>query len=426
MKAARTAVLGAVLAAAAAAACVERMTAPGNCPDYCPGGQITLIDSLLATNISRDSAFRGYVLPNQGAVMLAADLPGIVDGRAIFRFSAVGQRFPIKNSDTTTGAILAGDSARLTFFITRRDTAAHDLTVRLYRLPIAIDTTTTFADLSQAFTDSLLRTVNLDTLIAKPGRVDSTTGDSIVVDTTNKRLFVSLKLDSSQARYVFADSGKVAYGLRISADSLASVAIGKGDLGPLLRWHIVVDSLGTQVKRPDSTMAGPSARGTPLATFVFAPPAAALDSTLAVGGVPSARSILRVAFPRGIRDSGQIIRGTLILVPAAAARGVPADSFVIEAHTVFADFGAKSPIVLDVTRTDTTVIHVDSTDTIQIEITNLLKFWQTDTTLATTLVLKAKYEAQAFPEIRFYPSAAAAYRPAVRITYVPRFPFGKP
>src|SRR5213594_2740758 len=68
VKAARTAVLGAVLAAAAAAACVERMTAPGNCPDYCPGGQITLIDSLLATSISRDSAFRGYVLPNQGAV----------------------------------------------------------------------------------------------------------------------------------------------------------------------------------------------------------------------------------------------------------------------------------------------------------------------------------------------------------------------
>jgi len=180
------------------------------------------------------------------------------------------------------------------------------------------------------------------------------------------------------------------------------------------------------VKRPDSTMTGPSARGTPVATFVFAPPAPALDSTLAVGGVPSARSILRVAFPRGIRDSGQIIRGTLILVPAVAARGVPADSFVIEAHTVFADFGAKSPIVFDVTRTDTTVIHVDSTDTIQIEITNLLKFWQTDTTLATTIVLKAKYEAQALPEIRFYPSAAAAYRPAVRITYVPRFPFGKP
>src|SRR2546422_7029784 len=35
----------------------------------------SLIDSLLATSVSRDSAFRGYVLPNQAAVMLAADLP---------------------------------------------------------------------------------------------------------------------------------------------------------------------------------------------------------------------------------------------------------------------------------------------------------------------------------------------------------------
>jgi hypothetical protein len=426
MSAVRTALLAAVLAAATAVACVERMTAPGDCPDYCPGGRVTLVDTLLATGISRDSAFRGYVLANQSAVMLAADLPGLVDARAIFRFSAVGQRFLIKLNDTTTGAIQAGDSARLTFFITRRDTAAHDLTVRLYRLPITIDTTKTFADVSQAFTDSLLRTVNLDSLMAQAKGKDTVTGDSIGVDTTNHRLFVSLKLDSSQARYLFADSGKVAYGLRVSADSLASIALGKADLSPLLRWYIVVDSLGTAVKRPDSTRTGPAPRGTPVATFVFAPPAPALDSTLVVGGVPSARSILRVAFPRSIRDSGQIIRGTLILVPAVAARGVPADSFVIEAHTVFADFGAKSPIVFDVTRTDTTVIHVGSTDTIQIEITNLLKFWQTDTTLATTIVLKSKYEARAFPEIRFYPSAAAAYRPAVRITYVPRFPFGKP
>ena len=424
MRAARTALLGGVLAAAVAAACVERMTAPGSCPDYCPAGQLTIIDTLLATSILRDSTFRGYVLAHQSAVMLAANLPGLVDSRAIFRFAGIGQRFPIKLNDTTTGAIDAADSARLTFYITRRDSAAHDLTVHLYRLPIAIDTTTTFATLAGQFTDSL-RTVNLDSLIAKPGRRDPTTGDSIQVDTTNHRLFVSLKLDSSQARYVVADSGKVAYGLRVSADSLASVALGKGDLGPLLRWFTVVDSLGTPVKRPDSTHVGPSARGTPLATFVFSPPAPPRDSTLAVGGVPSARSILRVAFPRAIRDSGQIVRGTLILVPAVPARGVPADSFVIEAHTVFADFGAKSPIVVDATRTDTTVIHVGATDTTKIEITNLLKFWQTDTTLATTIVLKAKYEAQAFSEIRFYPSRAAAYRPALRITYVPRYPFGK-
>jgi len=231
---------------------------------------------------------------------------------------------------------------------------------------------------------------------------------------------VLLKLDSSQARYVFADSGKVAYGVRVSADSLASIALGKGDIGPLLQWYLVVDSLGVDLKRT------PGLRSTPVATFVFAPPPAPIDSTLAVGGVPSARSFLRVAFPRAIRDSAQILRGTLVLIPAVAARGAPVDSFVVEAHAVLADFGAKSPLALDVTRTDTTIIHVDSLNPVEIEVTNLLQFWQRDTTQATTLAVRAKYEGADFAEVRFYPSSAVAYRPALHVTYVPRFPFGKP
>lgn len=418
MKAVRLALLGAVLAAAA---CVEHLTAPGKCPDYCPSGAITVVDTVLDTIIGRDSAFRGYVTAHQAAVMLAAEsVPGVPDSRAIFRFSAVGQRLPIKTNDTATGAIQGADSARLELFITRHDSAARNLTLRLYRLPLTIDTTTSFADLVGPFTDSLVRTVNLDSLLAQPGRRDPVTGDSIVVDTTNRRLVVLLKLDPTQAQYVAADSGKVAYGIRVSADSLATIALGKGDIAPLLQWYLVVDSLGTPQKQK------PTLRSTPVATFVFDPPPPALDSTLAVGGVPSARSLLRVRFPRAIRDSSQVIRGTLVLVPAGPASGAPVDSFVVEAHTVLADFGAKSPIALDATRTDTTMIHVGKTDTVRIDVTNLLRFWQSDTTHATALVLRAQHEAADFAEIRFSPSAAAAYRPALHITYAPRFPFGKP
>jgi len=419
MTARRLVLLGAVLAAAA---CVERMTAPGQCPDYCPRGQIdSLIHVvLLDTNVRRDSAFRGYILAHQSSVMLAADSAdsSVVDSRAIFRFSSYGPRLVVK--DTTTGAIQSADSGRLQFYITRRDTAARNLTVRLYQLPITIDTLTTFADLATDFVGVPLRTVNVDSLIADSTHKDTVTGDSLVVDTLNHRVIVTVKLEGSQLPYVVADTGKVAYGIRVSADSFASIALGKGDLGPLLQPYVTVDSVGTPVEKKAPL------RGTTLATFVFDPPPPAIGATLAVGGVPSARSILRVAFPRSIRDSGQVIRGTLILVPAVPARGAPADSFVVEAHTVFADFGAKSPIALDATRTDTTVVHVGSRDTVRIEITNLLQFWQTDTTLATTIVLKAKYEGQSFSEIRFYPSSVLASRPTIRLTYVSRFPFGKP
>ena len=414
----RLALVGAVLLAAA---CVERLTAPGHCPDFCPSGQITVVDTLLTTSINRDSSYRGYVVSYQSPVMLAAFLPGAtdtLDGRPIFRFNGYGPRLRISTVDTSTGQILGADSARLRVYIVRRDTATHNLRLQFYRLPITIDTTTTFGAVAAPFTDSLVRTVNVDTLLAQPGRKDTVTGDSVVVDTLNHRLLLSLKFDTAAARYIGTDSGAVAYGIRIAADTLASIAFGKGAVGPALQWYLRVDSLGKQVART------PGILSPTLANFVFAPPPAPLDSTLAVGGVPSARSLLRVAFPKFIRDSSQIIRGTLFLVPAVAARGAPADSFVMEARTVLADFGPKSPI--DSRLDDPIVLHPGATDTIKIEVTNMLQLWAADTTHPTVFLLRPQAEAQYFGEIRFYPSKAAAFRPTLRITYVKPFPFGVP
>jgi hypothetical protein len=405
-----------------AAACVERVAAPGSCPTYCPAGAITIVDTLLTTVISRDSAFRGYVKPHQvGTVMLAATLPGIVDGRSLFTFAGFGSRFRLTTTDTTTGAITRADSARLLLEVTRRDTGAHNLTLRLFRMPVTMDSNTTFDSLAPRFADSLVvHTVNIDTLLARPGRKDSISGDSVSVDTVNHLLVLSLKLDSTGARYVRADSGAAGFGVRVAATARASIAIGKGSIGPSIVWYFRVDSAGKAVARtPGAVRAG-------FQSFVFTPPAPPIDSTLAVGGLPSARSILRVAFPRFIRDSSQIIRGTLMLVPAVPARGAPVDSFTVEAHTVLADFGAKSPIALDATRTDTTVIRIGATDTVKIEVTNLLQFWAADSTRPTSIVLRAKAEGTSFAEIRFYPSKAQAFRPRLQITFVRRFPFGAP
>ena len=414
----RLALVGAVLLVAA---CVERLTAPGHCPDYCPSGQITIVDTLLTTSINRDSSHRGYVVSYQSPVMLAAFLPDTtdtLDGRPIFRFNGFGPRLPISSVDT--GQIRGADSARLQLYIVRRDTATHNLRLQFYRLPTTIDTTTTFDAVAAAFNNAPVRpTVYVDTLLAQPGGKDPVTGDSVVVDTVNHRWLLSLKFDAAAARYDgTSDSGAVAYGIRIAADTLASIAFGKGSVGPVLQWYLRVDSLGMPVARK------PGILGTTLANFVFTPPTAPLDSTLAVGGVPSARSLLRVAFPKFIRDSSQIIRGTLFLVPAVAARGAPADSFVIEARTVFADFGGKSPI--DTRLGDTTVIHVGATDTVKIEVTNLLQLWAADSTHPRVFVLRPQAEAQFFGEIRFYPSLAAAFRPTLQVTFVRRFPFGVP
>ena len=420
MKAARVAWLAAVLAG-----CVDQATAPGVCPAFCPSGRIDVVDTVLAASIARDSAYRGYVFPYQAVAMTVSAVPGVLDSRAVFVTAALPDRVSLNTSDTTTSPLVGSDSAKITLTVTRRDTSAHNLTLRLYGLPVRIDSNTTFGDVQGAFAGSPLRSVNLDSLLAKPNGVDVTTGDSAGIDTTSKQLKVTLKLDSVQAPYVLGDSGKLGIGVGVGADGPTSISFCTRDngCGATISWFMKVDS----IKGTDTTLIHkPYPRGSIFDTFLFDPPPAPLDSTLVVGGAPSARSILRITLPRAIRDSSQIIRATLLLLPAVPARGAPVDSFVVEAHTVAADFGAKSPLILDATRTDTTMIRVGRTDTVRIEITNLMQFWVSDTTRPEVLMLRSQEEATRPTEIRFYPSAATLKRPALRITYARRFPFGVP
>ena len=401
-------------------ACTEKVTAPGECPDFCPGGSLTVLDTVLRTAIGRDSAFRGFILAHEAPDLLAADLPAVVDSRPIFRLQPISSRARI-GTDTTTGPVRGVDSLRLSIVITRRDTAASNLTLRLYLLPLTIDSATTFADLAAPFAGAPVRTVNVHSLLARPGKKDPVTGDSVVVDTL-RRVTVLVKLDSAQAPYVPADSGALAFGIRVAADSLASIALGGGGgaLTPTLTWFFKVDSLGRVVHRGQNPLV------TTFSSFVFDPPPPPLDLNLAVGGVPAARSILRVSLPRFIRDSTVIVRGTLILVPAVAARGAPADSFSLTAQAVVADFGAKSPLTPDLLRRDSAEVRVGSTDTVRIELTGLLRIWSLDTLAPTAIMLRQTREGGSLGEIRFYPSANAAFRPALQVTYMPRFRLGIP
>ena len=409
-------------------ACTEDVTAPGRCPDFCPAGSLAVVDTVLGTIIARDSSYRGFVLAHEASVLLAATLPGVVDSRPVFLVPPIQSRLRLatgSSTDTTTGPVKGVDSVQLRLIVTRRDTAAHTLTLKLYRLPLTIDSATSFDDLKGSFTDSV-RTIEIDSLLARPGKKDPVTGDSVVVDTVKRQLTLILALDSAQAPYVPADSGKLAFGLRVAADSLASIALGarEAGLGPEITWFVKVDSLGAVVHRTQVRLAT-------FDSFVFDPPAPALDQNLAVGGMPSARSILRVTLPRSIRDSTQILRATLVVVPAVAARGVPADSFTLEAHAVDADLGAKSPLAAprftgDTTRMGTTRVRIGSLDSVRVELTTLLRIWSVDTAAATAIILRQVPEGASFAEIRFHPSGDAAFRPALHLTYLPRFRFGVP
>ena len=80
-------------------ACTEDPTAPGTCPAFCPPGDITLVDTVLTSVVVRDSAFRGYLQPHNGAVLIAANTPGTIDSRPIMRFQRAIERAPTRFED---------------------------------------------------------------------------------------------------------------------------------------------------------------------------------------------------------------------------------------------------------------------------------------------------------------------------------------
>ncbi len=428
----------AVLVAAAAVvagACTDRLTTPGQCPGFCPGGDsLQTRDTMLTTIISRDSSYRGFVAPHEAAVLLAANLPG-VDSRPIW--AAPG--FPLTTtfgSDTTHWPVTHVDSAKLFIHIARYEATASNLRLKLYHMPKTIDSTTTFADVAGAFTDSLIDSLNVDSVLAMPNHHDTLTGDSIVVDTVNHALTVIFKLDSAQVPLAVSDSGRQAFGLRVAADSLASIAIstvGSANVGPGLTWYLEADSAAKKVPLTlPVTRLSPSPH-----SFVLNPQAAALDTNLAVGGMPTARSLLRIALPRFIRDSSFVVRATLLLVPSQAAQGVASDSFVVEAQRVEADFGGKSPLAIprfvgDSTVGDSAGVRIGATDTVRFELMPIVRLWQADTTAPQAIMLRllsrgdlaTTFEGGTLEEIRFYSSRNPALRPALRITYIPRFKFG--
>ena len=428
-----------------AGACTEEATAPGRCPNFCPGGRAVTTDTIFTDLIERDSSYRGYLPPYAAEALAVADLPS-VQSRAFFVLPHNVPPTVVTSSSDTTQVPIVVDSSQFRLTILRRDSSATNLTLRVYALPIATDSTRTFADLDPDFNAPPIDSVNVSALLARPPIVDTATADSasrrIFGDTTRtdsaghvltvadsgRTLTMYFHFDTLQAPFVAVDSGQLAFGFRVSADSFASIAVGSLQAArpPLMQWffhHAIRDTSGV---KPDSNVYATLLRSPQFNSFVFNPPVAPLDDNLAVGSAPSERSLIRVKLPKFLHDSIDVVRATAIFVRVAPVVGAPSDSFSLRAFPVLTDFGGKSPpsAAFSAERT----IHTGSTntDTVTIELTDLVRAWAQDTTAPTAFFLAHVPEAASFTEIRFYSSRAPAFRPALHVTYVKRFPFGTP
>jgi hypothetical protein len=392
---------GRLLAAAlaiSAAACQEKLTAPGECPGLCPSGTTELLDEVVAGE--RDTTYTGFVQPGQGISLLVANGVQGEQSRGLVRFIRRGDSILVQ--DTLREMTI--DSVNLSIFIQDRDRTVPGLQVEVFKLPatITVDAATAFADVEAALTP--------DRRLALIGIPDTLTRGAVFGHITGDIAFAP------------EDDGVLRLAYRLVSPTPTSVRIGSGNSGGEAPGFITYARVAVE----DTTLQRQVVpRIVAFSSFVGVGGGPAPDPTaLVAGGVPSSRALLRFTLPPRIRDSAQIVRATLQLVPLVPVRGLLADTAELDVRGILSDLDAKSPRLSNEGRTVFQALPAEATDTIRVDVTNIVELWQTQVDLPSALFLGISPEASSFT-VGVFGSAESppGFRPSLRITYALPFSF---
>ncbi len=386
-------------------ACQERLTAPGECPELCPGGNARVFDTVLTPVVGRDSSATGYVARGGGAALLTSNgLPASED-RAFYRFQPLDDSISVR--DTLRGYTV--DSARISLNLVARDTLMDGLKLLLYRIPPTVDLNTTFAEIDGAMTPANLI-------------------DSIAVADALNAGPLALNLLGADVDKVSIPPGTggilaLAVGVRAVGPTgvrLASLNAAVAGTAATLTRYLTLDvpDTATAIRKQTRTS------NTALNNFVTQTPLVADPNFLTIGGEPSSRAFIPFELPVGIADSATIARATLELIPATPLLGLPTDPPALEARAILADLGPKSPLT-DVLGADT--ISVGTSDTVRVDVTSIVQLWQNSPDRPRTVVLTLLPEGASFTRAVFGSTRSPTVGPPrLRITYMLSFPFENP
>ncbi len=374
-------------------ACREAITAPGACPEYCAPGVITLLDTVLLGSVERDSSFQGYVEAFEAGGIQVSGAGAPVQSRGLVRFLPLPENAAVGNLP-----IVQIDSFRVTVSLKGRTVEASGIEIVIHRVPVTLDSLATFAELDPYFEDS-----TVVGSIAIPDDVEADTLSGLLPGDA----FPTLAEDGQQ----------VAIGLtvRAAAPAFASIAASEIAEGALLTRFVQADSA-------DGELAARNDLVGPQLDFFLRPPIPPLDDvTLAVGGLPSIRSLLRFELPPAIIDSSVVVGATLFLLPVEPAIGAPGATINVLANALGADFGPKSPIVAitDSAALVGTLVDVGASDTVEVDLSVIFAQWQDNRSLPHSIMLRVGREGSTIGELRFGSSSHATARPFLHITYVP-------
>lgn len=382
--------------------CTEDFTTPGSCPQTCPGGNIVIRDTVLDAVVGGDSSFTGYVLDGEGSGLLVSTADPTDQYLSILRF---GARPDSVFADDTLRAYTI-DSVAISLGVLARDPRALGLVLQMYRAPATVDSGVSYADVASSVT---------------PG----TFLDSLVVPDT---------LENGNLRAVFSgvdllkvdippgDSGVLAIAVGMTAGAPTGVELGNTSSGsflPTITWYVSVPEVDS------ASQPSPIRRVPTFATYVEQNPPVPDPDQLQVGGGPSSRFIVRFDVPDSVLAGAEILRAELVLVPVAPIEGVPGIGTTVTARGVLSDQGAKSPLVPLLA--STTEVTVGSTDSVIVEVVELVRAWQLTTSPpAQAFFLSLQPEASSFTRPVFASTRSPSGAPRLRVTYVAPLNFQEP
>ncbi len=396
----RRTAIGALLALGLAA-CQEKLTTPGGCPELCPSDNLVIEDVVLEAQL--DSTYTGFLGAGEGSRLLLANGLGGEDYISVVRFARRNDSITVRD----TLRPFAIDSVLLTVNLEGRDPAAAGLTIEVYKLPasIPLDASTTHAEVAAALVpERRIRVV--------PIANDFASG-------ALRMAFSGSELDA--IAFAPEDDNVLRLAFRLVAPEPTGVLLASSATGSTGPGFITF----TRVALADTTIRQPLPRIVQFQTSLDATPSPAPSpDLLTVGGAPSSRAILRFVLPPRIRDSAEIIRATLQLVPVAPFSGMTGDSASLDTRGVFSDLGAKSPRI---SSAEALIVRkrlvAGSADTLFVEVTPVVRLWATDPAPPAALFLALDPEASSFTLAQFGSSRIPGARPTLRITYALPYPF---
>jgi hypothetical protein len=388
---------------AAVTGCTDTVTAPGLCPEFCLVGDIAMRDTVLVDAIVAESSFVGYRFAHVASRLQVAGPDGSAEARGLIEFAPFAATYTGTDA-SVSDTIIATDSLQIELTLVRRS-ADSSLGIAVYRLGVLPDSATSWESVAPFFADT--------TIVGTIPVPDSVQAGGVLV-TVLPSAFPTFEADSFKTNIGLRVVGPAFVDL-IAEDSTRGTTVSPS----IIRRFVRLDSAGTVVTRSEI-------RGAAFDTFLGDPAGLGAPVGLRVGGLPAARVLLRAdSLPRRIVDSTQIIRASLLLVPARPAVGAPEDTFRLRAHALGAPFGAKSPLVneADTSAVGSALVPVGTVDTIRIDVTHIFQVWRLGPKLPRSMMLRLEREASSTAAVELYSSAAVAGRPVLHVTYMPPYRF---